>query len=548
VTGNVTGVQVELKSVSVAGVPGESEGLYETQILLVSPTGEQFELMGGAGNNSSAAITGVNIFFSNYVSASDFPYLPGTTAFQTSGNGCYAPGSFFAPSGPLNDENGFPYPSPIAAGSTIYYPQTDGSSTLTSVFGTGSTPAAGTWSLYVQDGSEDAVTIDGWNLYLTATAPTKTNTTTTLSTSLKAAYATNTVTYTATVKYGTSSAVTSGTVAFYANGSTTALTCTSGNQTLNSSGQATCGVTLTAGSSGSSSSQCSATTAPTFPTVCQGISTITATYAGNSTYYPSTSSSLNQLVEVVPSGSTSTDVWCNDTGLAIPGGNGLALAYPSVIAVSGYAAGSTVSNVKVALNDVYSSSEIGDPFLLVAPGSGGQNLDFLDDGFSASAVNNQTLTFFDTAGQFVPGNVGATTGNYEATDNNQVAVTFAAATAPSIDTSIPQVPSTIHYAQYAASTNGMTDFGTTAYTFEQAFNNAPANGDWALYTYGWDGSPASLDGGWCVTLTLNTGTPSTTTVTSNNNPALNGPGQSVKFTATVTSGGSAVMAATTWLR
>jgi len=114
------------------------------------------------------------------------------------------------PSGPLNDENGFPYPSPIAAGSTIYYPQTDGSSTLTSVFGTGSTPAAGTWSLYVQDGSEDAVTIDGWNLYLTATAPTKTNTTTTLSTSLKAAYATNTVTYTATVKYGTSSAVTSG--------------------------------------------------------------------------------------------------------------------------------------------------------------------------------------------------------------------------------------------------------------------------------------------------------------------------------------------------
>jgi hypothetical protein len=412
------------------------------------------------------------------------------------------------------------------------------------VFGTGSTPAAGAWKLYVQDGWEDAVTIDGWNLYLTVTAPTKANTTTVLSSSQNPAYATspnNTVTFTATVS---SSGTPTGTVAFYANGSTSPLSCSSGNQTLNGSGQATCGITLTAGSSGSSSSQCSATSPPTFPTVCQGISTITAVYSGSSTYYTSTSAALNQLVEVHPSGSTSTDVWCNDTGLAIPGSNAPALAYPSVIEVSGYAAGSTVSNVKVTLNDAYSSSDINDPFLLVAPGSGGQNLDFLDNGFSASAVNNQTLTFFDTAGQFAPGNVAATTGSYEATDNNQTALTFAPATAPSIDTSIPPVPSTIHYAAYGPSNDGKTDFGTTAYNFGQAFNNAPANGDWALYTYGWSGVAASLDGGWCVTLTLNTGVTSTTTVTSNNNPALNGPGQSVKFTATVTSGGNPVTTGT----
>jgi hypothetical protein len=544
VTGNVTGVQVELKSVSVAGVIGNSAGLYETQVLLVSPSGQQFQLMGGAGDDSSNAISGVNIFFSNYVSASNFPYLPSTTPFQTSGNGCYAPSSYFSPTGPLNDENPFPYPSPIASGSTIYYPNSDGSSTLTTVFGTGSTPAAGAWKLYVQDGWEDAVTIDGWNLYLTVTAPTKANTTTVLSSSQNPAYATspnNTVTFTATVS---SSGTPTGTVAFYANGSTSPLSCSSGNQTLNGSGQATCGITLTAGSSGSSSSQCSATSPPTFPTVCQGISTITAVYSGSSTYYTSTSAALNQLVEVHPSGSTSTDVWCNDTGLAIPGSNAPALAYPSVIEVSGYAAGSTVSNVKVTLNDAYSSSDINDPFLLVAPGSGGQNLDFLDNGFSASAVNNQTLTFFDTAGQFAPGNVAATTGSYEATDNNQTALTFAPATAPSIDTSIPPVPSTIHYAAYGPSNDGKTDFGTTAYNFGQAFNNAPANGDWALYTYGWSGVAASLDGGWCVTLTLNTGVTSTTTVTSNNNPALNGPGQSVKFTATVTSGGNPVTTGT----
>jgi len=165
---------------------------------------------------------------------------------------------------------------------------------------------------------------------------------------------------------------------------------------------------------------------------------------------------------------------------------------------------------------------LNDPFLLVAPGSGGQNLDFLDNGFSASAVNNQTLTFFDTAGQFAPGNVAATTGSYEATDNNQPRSLSLRRRA--VDRyQYPPVPSTIHYAAYGPSNDGKTDFGTTAYNFGQAFNNAPANGDWALYTYGWSGVAASLDGGWCVTLTLNTGVTSTTTVTSNNNPALNGP-------------------------
>jgi len=61
------------------------------------------------------------------------------------------------------------------------------------------------------------VTIDGWNLYLTVTAPTKANTTTVLSSSQNPAYATspnNTVTFTATVS---SSGTPTGTVAFYAN-------------------------------------------------------------------------------------------------------------------------------------------------------------------------------------------------------------------------------------------------------------------------------------------------------------------------------------------
>jgi hypothetical protein len=139
-----------------------------------------------------------------------------------------------------------------------HYPQTDGTATLTSIFNGGVT-AAGNWDLYMIDNFGDPVTVNGWKLILTVNASAE-GTVTVVSSSQQPAYTAspnNTVTFTATVTASGRDPVTGGgTVAFYANGSTTAIACSSGNQTLNSSGQATCGTTLTAGSQ----AQCTAST------------------------------------------------------------------------------------------------------------------------------------------------------------------------------------------------------------------------------------------------------------------------------------------------
>jgi hypothetical protein len=74
-------------------------------------------------------------------------------------------------------------------------------------------------------------------------------------------------------------------------------------------------------------------------------------------------------------------------------------------------------------------------------------------------------------------------------------------------------------------------------TFASTFNGISPNGSWALYVldHASGGGAGSISGGWCVNLTENSTAPTTTTVTSNNNPSFTAsPDNLVTFTATVT--------------
>ena len=141
------------------------------------------------------------------------------------------------------------------------------------------------------------------------------------------------------------------------------------------------------------------------------------------------------------------------------------------------------------------------------------------------------LTIEDNAGQNPSGGSAPSTGNYDPYDGNEngIAVdSFPASASPSIDSSIPQVPGTINRADPLG--------GTSITNFQQAFNNAPANGDWALYVYAGGGESETINSGWCINLTVNTGVGTTTTLSSNLNPQTTG--QSVTLTATVLQQGS----------
>ena len=96
-------------------------------------------------------------------------------------------------------------------GGTVY-PTTDGSATLTSVFGGFSTD--GTWTLYaiLSNNDNSAVSITGWKLYLSYTATTNVNTTTSLSANNNHQSLGNTITFTATVS--AAGGVSGGTVTF----------------------------------------------------------------------------------------------------------------------------------------------------------------------------------------------------------------------------------------------------------------------------------------------------------------------------------------------
>ena len=530
--GTVTCIQVELNNIN-APAGNDTQALYNTEILLVSPTGQQMVILGGPGL-PSPSVSGINFLIGDGYSSmpidtgsSSFPTTPTTQDYEPTSNilaynfGSTMPG--------INS----PGSDSIANAS---FPQTDKSATMNTTHSGVSgifsgVQSNGAWSLYVADWIGDPVTIQNWTLKLWI-SQTQVSSTTAIATNVNPVAPGSSVTYTATVS--SSMAVTSGTVSFYANGSTSPLNCSQGTAVaVNSSGQAQCTVTLSAGSTAqctafsTTSEGTGAQSLPAFPTVCQGVQSIIASYGGSGSIDASSSKTLTQVVSGTQT--VSGEQWCNTSPIVAPNDN-TGIAYPSYITVSGYPAGATVSTVSVNLNSVAGNTDIDGEFLLVAPGTGGQNLDFWDDAFNATSTSGSgvNLTIEDDAGQS-PAGLNPTSGNYKPYDGEITASSYPVSLASEAVPAIPAVPGTLRYpAPYGSSSN----------TFASSFNNAPANGDWALYVTAGNGAGNFTVGGWCVNLSLNTGVSTATKVTSSQNPSQ--PSQPITYTAAVTNGGSPV--------
>jgi hypothetical protein len=523
-TGPVASVKVVLQGVqsstAVIGGGGNSadnqySSLCYVAFVLEDPNGDKLALLGATGNEACTdAMSGVGITIQAGGAAA--PPSPGTSgAWPSTGTATVAPSSYW---------NTFSI-TPLYDSSSNDLPQTDGTATLSKFSGAA---ANGTWTLHLADSDQvadypkyitDPVSISGWQLILTySNLP---STTTTVSSSVNPSYTAspnNTTTLTATVTTG-GSGISGGTVSFTSNNSP--ISCSGGNQTV-SGGTATCDTSFSA----------------------EGEYPIQAAYSGSSSYAPSNSSALNQLVinhTTNPSGNT----YCNPGNLSTTGNTATDTVYPSYVQVPNTVTES-VGNVSVQLNDLQSTNGTSGAvsstaFLLASPGET-NNLDFLshvETGNPQPAVN---VTIAD-GNPLVPNGEGENggicnggsgpncdlqTGTYGPTDDHLSADSFVTQAAS------PAPPSPNYPEPYG---------GGTSETLEQAFSGATAAGNWLLYVENDSGSiPLSMSGGWCIDLTLNTGAPTATVVATNNDPATTG--QSVQITATVTSGGNPVTTGT----
>jgi hypothetical protein len=499
----VKSLEVVLNGVTTNGT-GDFVSMQAATFLLQAPNGgPAIVLLGDTGdgidgNDSGGAgsgLAGVDITVEDGQAAA-----PNGTAWQHTGSVTVEPSSYWISNVGIDPNLGTP----------SQWPQSDGHATLGGQFNGTPITDGSQWTLTIMNGDEveTPVSITSWELIVTYSEATAT--TTNLS-STNPSFVGAGVTFTATVSTPGGGQPT-GTVAFTANGT----------------GIAGCAMQ---GLSGAGANSSTATCTTSASLLGQGYNSIGATYTPTtgSSFGPG-STTYTQLMEVHATNPTGNQ-WCNNSPISMPL-DGSPLAYPAFIGISGYASGTTVSNVTVQLNDVAGSSGISGEFLLVAPGSGGQNLDFMDQAFEEVSTSGVNLTFYDTAGQQPQGTQPAASGNYEPYDGNEQATdSFPPLQSPQIDALIPAVPGTINY----ASPRG----GSTALNFEGAFNNAPANGDWSLYATTINGAGAITVSSWCITLNLNTGVATTTTVTSSQNPQTTG--QSTTFTATVTTGGSSVV-------
>ena len=522
-TGPISSVQLVLQGVtsSIAlwsGANPDNQNVYNSlcfsSFVLEDPAGNKLALLGATGSQACTdALSGADITIKDGATvAPPYNVANGAGAWPATGSTTVAPSSYWDSFDivPLYDSA----PGDLA--------QTDGSVTLTSKF-TGA-EANGTWTLHLADSDilidypdyvTDPVSITGWQLIITySTLPA---TTTTISSSLNPSYTAspnNTTTLTATVTSG-GQGVGGGTVTFTANSSP--ISCTGGNQTV-SGGTATCTAAFSA----------------------EGNYSIGASYSGSGSYAPSSGGNLNQLVTnhtTNPSG----DTYCNPGNLPTTGGTSTETIYPSYIQIPNTVTQS-VGSVSVQLNGLQSSNGTSGAvsstsFLLVAPGQT-NNLDFLSHGVTAVPQPSVDVTFADN-NPLVPNGEGENGGvcnggsgpNCALQNNTTYGPTDDAQTADSFITQSgsPAPPSPNYPLPFG---------GTNAETFEQAFNGAPAAGNWLLYVENDSGLPLSLSGGWCIDLTLNTGAPTTTTVTSTKDPDFTG--NQVSFTATVQTGGNPV--------
>lgn len=497
-SGTVSSITLQLNGVTSSASSGNLSVCY-TAFTLKGPNNQTLIVLGATGSCVDA-MSGVTI---NIADANGAAPLGGQN-WQGTGTANVKPSSYWTNAASAGE----PVPASLSGDNLA---QTDGSATLNNTFDGGT--ANGAWTLGIVNAlpsgftNADPVSVSNWSITMTFAAAAAT--TTTVSSNLNPSFTTspnNSTTLTATVSSG--SGTPTGTVAFTDNGNTIA-GCTA--QAL-SGGHATCTTTFST----------------------HGTHPLKAAYAGNGAYGPS-NGSMTELVEAHPTQSSNT--WCNGGSITIPSNEGIGSVYPSVIPVSGYPGGTTVANVQVQL--VGETGNIFGQHLLVAP-DGTHNLEFFSGAWYNSTGSALNLNFFDSAGvypNYPDGNNSPSAGSYEPSDDLFGADIdiFPSATAPTIDSNIPQVPGTIHLGYNPAYPN---DKGPSTNTFENEIGGAPANGDWVLYTYENDAYSESINGGWCVAFTLNTGVATTTTLGSGNNPQT--AGQSAALTATVKAGGSPV--------
>ena len=271
----------------------------------------------------------------------------------------------------------------------------------------------------------------------------------------------------------------------------------------------------------------------------EGNYSIGAAYSGSSSYAPSSSGNFNQLVTnhtTNPSGNT----YCNPGNLPTTGNTSTETIYPSYIQVPSTVTQS-VGNVSVTRTVFSPPTDLGRSqfdFLPAGFAGGDNNLDFLSHGVTAVPQPSVDVTFADN-NPLVPNGEGENGGVCNGGSGPNCALQNNTTYGPTDDAQMADSFITQSGSPAPPSPNYPLPFGgTNAMTFEQAFNGATAAGNWLLYVENDSGLPLSLSGGWCIDLTLNTGSATTTTVTSSKDPAFTG--DSVSFTATVQAGGSPV--------
>lgn len=234
--------------------------------------------------------------------------------------------------------------------------------------------------------------------------------------------------------------------------------------------------------------------------LAEGTHLVVGTYSG-STGLLTSNGSVTQRVDnqTIVTGST----YCNAGALTIPA-VGAATPYPSNITVTGLAG--SVATVTATLNGVSHAVPVDLDVMLSGPT--GQNVMLMSDAGGTAPVSGANVVFDDGAAGAVPAPL--TSGTFTPTDDDSDAADAAfPAPAPAV----------------------------SAATALSTFTGTNGNGVWSLWVVDdATGDAGSIGGGWCLTFTTIAAT--TTTLTSSLNPST--AGQSVTFTATVTSGGSPV--------
>ncbi|NHA67138.1 beta strand repeat-containing protein [Phycicoccus flavus] len=231
--------------------------------------------------------------------------------------------------------------------------------------------------------------------------------------------------------------------------------------------------------------------------LAEGTHEIRATYSGATGFLGSTGTTTQR----VDTTTTVTDTtFCNPGGLTIPNA-GAARPFPSRVLVSGLSG--TVTKVTARLQGLTHTST-GDLDVLLAAPTTSRNVMLLSD-VGVNSVSSVNLTFDDAAAGPVPSPV--VTGTYRPTDLGLAADAMPA-------------PAPVK--------SGATTLAT--------FDGIDPNGYWTLWVDDDAAGDSGSVGSWCITVTAQAAT--STALTSSVNPS--DVGESVTFTATVTSGGSPV--------